>query len=125
MQGIAGEIESGVVDQRIHFYTGATGLASGTTIKKKRGTAASSAWAGSVDIVEDTVTGLYGILVSEETTVTVGKTSEMLTLILTNATITTPVILHILLRGYPKVNVKQINDTTVLGAGTSGNKWRG
>lgn len=119
-------LESGVIDQRVPFYTGATGLASGSTVRRQRGTNASAAMT-TPDIVEDaTVVGLYRLLLDEDTTITTGKTTEIMTLIITNSTLN-GVSLAIAVQLYDalSVDVAKMNGTPLLGSGTSGDHWRG
>jgi hypothetical protein len=118
-------LESGVVDQRIPFYTGSTGLASGSTVYRQRGTNAAAAMT-TPDIVEDaTVAGLYRLLLDEDTTITAGKSTEALTIVITHASLANPIVLKVVLYDALKANVKQINSHGVTGTGTSGDLWKG
>lgn len=118
-------IESGVVDQRVPFYTGVSGLASGSTVYRQRGVNAAAAMS-TPDIVEDgTVPGLYRLLLDEDTTISAGKSTEMMTLIITHASLANPIPLKVLIYDELSANVLSMNSAPVQGTGTSGDKWRG
>jgi hypothetical protein len=82
------EIESGIIDQRVPFYVGLPGLialGAGFTVYRQRGTG-NAATMTTPDIVEDpSIPGYYRLLVDEGTTITAGRTTECMTLVVQHA----------------------------------------
>lgn len=115
-------LESGKVDQRVPFF-GPPGL-SAFEVFRQRGTSGAAAMT-TPDVVEDgTVPGLYRLLLDEDTTITSGKTTESLALLVTAPGMTSQ-LLRVVLYKNLAVNVAQMNSAPMLGTGTSGDKWRG
>jgi hypothetical protein len=117
-------IPSGITDQYVYFEA-PPGLSTWTVYGARNGAAAAAFTTPTVAEVDSTnMPGLYSLLLDEQTTITAANTSEVLALHI-SASGWGGTVMYVNLIGDMDVNVASMNGTTVIGAGISGDLWRG
>lgn len=122
------QVLSGTTDQVVNFRA-PSGLAGVLTVYRKRGTGSWTAMT-TPTISEDDPTNApeeYSLLMDEDMTISAGKTTELMQFEIKapDSYGMVPVKAEVEIYANLEVNVKEMNDATVLGDGTSGDKWRG
>lgn len=120
-------LKSGVVNQRVSFYTGITGMVAAGfgNCYHQRGENSSVLWT-TPDIIEDAnLPGNYLLLMDEDTTITSGRSTEGFFLVINHSALAQPVTLRGMIYAALPADIAAINGTAVLGAGNGGDLWRG
>ena len=117
-------IPSGITDQYVYFEA-PPGLSTWTVYGSRNGASAAAFTGPTIaEVSAANMPGLYSLLLDEQTTITAGNTLEVLALHI-SATGWSGTVIYVNLIGEMDTNVATINGTTVLGAGITGDLWRG
>ena len=120
-------IASGVTDQFVYFNAGDLGLSSFTVYRSRNGAAAAVMTTPTINETDATnMPGEYELLMDEDMTIAAGNLTEHMVFFITHAGISPQrVEIELFDPSNYAINVNAMNGATVLGDGTSGDKWRG